>query len=143
MPSDASACSASAINAQSTACFWVVTSDAIPVKRARERALRLCAEWRVNGDGLALVLTELLTNAFEHGRLKATDRVVVRICRRLREIELVVVVPQAAYRIPEPAEDLNAEDGRGLTIVHALTREFACIERFPGYQTLIAVLGIT
>jgi anti-sigma regulatory factor (Ser/Thr protein kinase) len=142
VPSDASACLASAINAPLSTCFWVATADAIPVKRARERAVQACAEWQVDGDGLALVLTELLTNAFKHGHLKTTDRVVVRICWRwhLREIELVIVVPQAAYGVPEPSEAWDVEDGRGLTIVHALTREFACTEHCPGYQTLTAVL---
>lgn len=140
--STASICFASALNPSLTDCFWVTSSSGMPVKQARDRAIQACARWQVDGGDLALVLAELLNNAFEYGGLGTTDRVTVRILWRkhLREFELVIVVPQPACDLPELSEDVDAENGRGLTLVRALTREFACVEHCRGYQTLTAVL---
>jgi Histidine kinase-like ATPase domain len=99
---------------------WTTTWDALPtphaIPAARKQATTALAEWNVRGETTQpslLVLTELMTNAIEHGHPP------LRITLRLGEDFVRVEVHDTA---PEPPRSHPHPDGRGrgLEIVAAL-----------------------
>ncbi|OIJ95904.1 ATP-binding protein [Streptomyces monashensis] len=103
--------------------------DYTPVPRsvalARHRAARLVTEWgyeHLAGD-VALVVSELMTNALLHGSLR--DRLVrLRLLTTPAALRVEISDPRGE-RLPCP-RDVTAEDqfGRGLTLVEALADDW-------------------
>ncbi|MFJ4836322.1 ATP-binding protein [Streptomyces sp. NPDC088747] len=78
-------------------------------------------DWGLSGliDSTQLLATELVTNAFEHGR----GDVGVRLY--LTATHLVIEVRDGSHRRPEPANTaLDDEDGRGLLIVASIADDW-------------------
>ncbi|MDT0306910.1 ATP-binding protein [Streptomyces sp. DSM 44917] len=101
---------------------------------ARRTARELARQWGVGclAEDLALVVSELVTNAIVHGRAPAGSRVVVTY--RLRDDDVLHVdVRDFATGLPatgpRPACD---EGGRGLPIVDALTDRWGVLPHVVG-----------
>ena len=123
-----------------------LTLGALPtaVGSARAHARAVVAEWAMAdvAEDVELVVSELVTNAVvastgEDGRPRYADEggglPIVHLRLRSDQLRLVVEVwdpsPQAPEaRQPEP----DAENGRGLVLVEALSRRWGC-ERVPGW----------
>jgi hypothetical protein len=95
---------------------WDTTPSAQDVPAIRERAAIVLAEWDLHGECVEpslLVITELLTNAIEHGRPP------LRLAIGLGATSVRVEVHDAARQRPRlrPREDGR---GRGLEIVASL-----------------------
>jgi anti-sigma regulatory factor (Ser/Thr protein kinase) len=124
--------------------------DYTPVPRsvalARHRAARLVAEWgyeHLAGD-VALVVSELMTNALLHGSLR--DRLVrLRILTTPAALRVEISDPRGE-RLPCP-RDATGEDqfGRGLTLVEALADDWGMGPRAGVGKTVWAEwsLGLT
>lgn len=100
--------------------IWPPT--ALTVHRARHALADTLGEWKMDelGDAAALVLSELLTNAVQHGRVPGRD-IGTRFLR-LPDGGLRIEVhdPRSAGPAPRTATEWD-EHGRGLALVEALT----------------------
>ena len=94
------------------------------------------------GDGLApsmledarLLLTELITNAIQHGHLERGDRISVTVRREAAGI--IVEVADPGDGIPQPSDnDRGSESGWGLTLLERLADEWG-VEPVPDGGTL-------
>ncbi|KND36538.1 ATP-binding protein [Streptomyces acidiscabies] len=95
------------------------------VTRARTRTAQLTIDWghpTLAGD-VALVTSELTTNAILHGSLR--DRLIhIRLCTTDTTLRLEVSDPRAE-RVPSPRAAIPTEQfGRGLTLVNALCHDW-------------------
>jgi anti-sigma regulatory factor (Ser/Thr protein kinase) len=102
--------------------------EAVPSSRSRLTAV--LAEWGLVGEAIEpalLVVTELLSNAIDHGRAP------VRLAVELSDTGVHVEVHDGA---PEPpklqARDLLQRRGRGLQMVEALSLRWGWIPDSPG-----------
>jgi hypothetical protein len=109
-----------AANSAEALRIWPPT--ALTVHRARHALADALGEWKMDelGDAAALVLSELLTNAVQHGRVAGRD--VGTRFRRLPDGGLRIEVHDARSETPAPrAAAAWDEHGRGLALVEALT----------------------
>ncbi|MEU4656735.1 ATP-binding protein [Streptomyces sp. NPDC023723] len=111
---------------------YTPTQRSVPL--ARRRAARLVAEWGradIAGD-VALVVSELMTNALLHGGLRGRlIRVGVTLGHRVLRVE--VSDPRGErLPIPRPAGDTEEQFGRGLLLVGALAARWGCEPRSVG-----------
>ncbi|GHD99039.1 ATP-binding protein [Streptomyces alanosinicus] len=121
--------------------------DYTPVPRsialARHRTARLAITWaypHLAGD-VALVTSELMTNALLHGSLR--DRLIrVRICTTAAMLRVEVSDPRGE-RLPCP-RDATGEDqfGRGLLLVEALADDWGVGPRVGVGKTVWAQWGL-
>lgn len=122
--------------------------DYTPVTRsvplARRRAARLVTEWgyaALAGD-VALVVSELMTNALLHGSLR--DRLIrVRIGITATALRVEVSDPRGE-REPSPREATGEDQfGRGLLLVGALADDWGVRPRTGVGKTVWAEWGLT
>jgi anti-sigma regulatory factor (Ser/Thr protein kinase) len=98
------------------------------VALAREAARRYAGLPEPRGEDLALVVTELFSNAIRHSGLRETELVRMRLAREQRTIKVEVedrgpgIDPRAARGARAPAR--RAEGGYGLHIVERLSRRW-------------------
>nr|WP_237535785.1 ATP-binding protein [Streptomyces sp. SID3343] len=111
-----------------------------PVRTAREHA---AAKARVAGaheDDVAVVISELTTNVFVHGRPTSVVLVTTHTADGL--FWVTVLARQPAVKLPQPVEEPDAESGRGLLLTHSWTTTFRCERRQNGYQAFIAGFAV-
>lgn len=89
-----------------------------------------------NAHDVALVVGELVANVFEHGH--PTSAVLVATHTADGTFWVTVLARQEEVQLPTPAEDPEAESGRGLLLTQALTTVFRCERRQGGYQAFVA-----
>ncbi|MEU3315818.1 ATP-binding protein [Streptomyces sp. NPDC006662] len=97
--------------------------DLLRVAEARRTVLRRmtdCGLGRSLADDVALVVSELLTNAILHG--EQSNEVVFMLALRDGLLIIIVTDGAPACRSAHAAPD-DAEHGRGLTIVNAIAQE--------------------
>ncbi|MFI0894975.1 ATP-binding protein [Streptomyces sp. NPDC020983] len=112
---------------------WTFSRSARSPKRARRLLVAQLAEWGVDGAVSAtaeLLLSELVTNAVRHavrpaGRLVAVD--VELAPGRLLRVEVADACE--APPVPRPADAPDAEGGRGLLLVEALSAHWGTYPR--------------
>ncbi|WP_324614276.1 ATP-binding protein [Streptomyces kebangsaanensis] len=113
------------------------------VPLARHRAARLVAEWGYPhlADDVALVASELVTNALLHGSLR--DRLIrVRLAVTAAVLRVEVDDP-GGKRLPCPRDAAGEEQfGRGLTIVAALADDWGTGPRTGVGKTVWAQWGL-
>ena len=115
--------------------------DAKSVGTARDFCLSTMRRWGVRdrGDDMAVVVSELLTNALRHGVPQAPAQVQARAGAaapsrwpvRLGLVQpghfVLCAVADPSPRLPEPKEpDYLAESGRGLHVISALSDRWGC-----------------
>jgi anti-sigma regulatory factor (Ser/Thr protein kinase) len=114
---------------------------AASVPRMRELLRRLLRSWRMEdaSDGvIELVATELATNAVQHARSDMT--VIVRYLGPVVRIE----VGDGSRHLPQPrSADDDALDGRGLTLVDALSTEWGVLPTRIGKRVWCDVAVVT
>jgi len=121
--------------------------DYTPVTRsvplARTRTARLVAEWGYSGlaGDVALVVSELMTNALLHGSLRGR-LIRVRLTLTAAALRVEVSDPRAE-RVPCPRE-VTGEDqfGRGLLLVGALAEQWGVGPREGVGKTVWAEWGL-
>jgi anti-sigma regulatory factor (Ser/Thr protein kinase) len=86
------------------------------------------------------VVSELTTNIFVHGH--PTSAVLVTTHAADGVFWVTVLARQRAVVLPQPAEKPEAESGRGLLLIHALTTVFRCERRQNGYQAFVAGFAV-
>jgi anti-sigma regulatory factor (Ser/Thr protein kinase) len=109
---------------------WVLPSEPASVPLVRERLRELRSEMAADHlDDALLATSEVVTNAVLHGDGSVTVRVWVdgTVVR--------VEVADGGSAVPRPSADLGgdqAEDGRGLFIVDAVTTRWGVTPEHPG-----------
>lgn len=101
--------------------------NAQSVGAAREFSLATLRRWTVadRTDDIAIVLSELLTNALRHGADHPASPVRVALVQPARFV--LVVVADHGRRVPVLREaDYLAESGRGLHVINALSDSWGC-----------------
>ncbi|WP_304453849.1 ATP-binding protein [Nocardiopsis sp. YSL2] len=120
------------------AVTWGLEAQAHAVGAAREISEALLREWDMEylaGD-VALVVSELVTNAVRHGGPLALTRrraegIQLSLMRSGREF--ICAVRDGGDRLPSRREpDPAVEGGRGLALVSAFAREWGVIPTPPG-----------
>ena len=114
-------------------------TDPKSVGAARDFCLSTMRRWGVQdrGDDVAVVVSELLTNALRHGLPQAPAQARAGAAPRSRwPVRLGLVQPghfvlcavaDPSPRLPEPKEpDYLAESGRGLHVISALSDRWGC-----------------
>ena len=116
-------------------------TDTRSVGTARDFCLSTMRRWGVQdrGDDVAVVVSELLTNALRHAVPQAPAQVQARAGAAARSrwpVRLALVQPghfvlcavaDPSPRLPEPKEpDYLAESGRGLHVISALSDRWGC-----------------
>lgn len=104
------------------------------------RQVRAClGAWRLTGaeDGVPLVVSELVTNAMRHAPCPAIGLTVTA-----GDAELLIEVRDGSGTPPvmRLASGPEGEDGRGLPLVHALSRDWGWTPHDDGAKTTWAVL---
>ncbi|AEW94287.1 MULTISPECIES: ATP-binding protein [Streptomycetaceae] len=110
------------------------------VTAARGRARQLAAEWGIPeiADDLALLVSELVTNAVVHGRASRGSGVAVAYhldgpCLRVEVRDWATGVPDGGDGGRCPAADVDgAEGGRGLLLVVALAGRWGVVPQVVG-----------
>lgn len=104
--------------------------DASAAAVAREQTRSALGSWRVPGllDPLLLVVSELVGNAVRHG--SAPIRMLLRRTRVGVRVEVHDERAEAAPDIPRSLPDAEAESGRGLFLVDALSADSG-VEQIP------------
>ncbi len=99
-------------------------------------ALALC-EARVDPETAALVLSELVTNALEHGHPHALS-----VALRIEDERTTIEVTDESDRRPEvQSSGALTHHGQGLRIVDQLAEEWGWSFQDPGHKVVWAVLA--
>jgi len=79
-----------------------------------------------SGEAALLIVSELVTNAYEHSTHPGTHVAFIALSLRLFSDRLLIEVIDSSPRPPvlRPAADTEAESGRGLAVVDALSRDW-------------------
>lgn len=105
--------------------------------RARAALVPLADGDAVLRDHLALLTTELVTNALRHAGLRAGDRIEVRACRSRGRVRVEVLDTGRSGAVPRMRtgrRSLEATGGFGLRLVDAVADRWGA-ERVPGDGT--------
>ncbi|MFB7651250.1 MULTISPECIES: ATP-binding protein [unclassified Streptomyces] len=111
---------------------YTPTQRSIPL--ARRRAARLVAEWGQPGlaGDIALVVSELMTNALLHGSLRGR-LIRVRVTLGHHTLRVEVSDPRGErLPSPRPAGGAAGQFGRGLLLVEAVTARWGWEPRIVG-----------
>ncbi|MFD4261807.1 ATP-binding protein [Streptomyces sp. NPDC058534] len=111
---------------------YTPTQRSIPL--ARRRAARLVAEWGQPGlaGDIALVVSELMTNALLHGSLRGR-LIRVRVTLGHRTLRVEVSDPRGErLPSPRPVGSAAGQFGRGLLLVEAVTARWGWEPRTVG-----------
>ncbi|MBD0740426.1 ATP-binding protein [Streptomyces sp. CBMA29] len=107
---------------------FLVPADEAEVATARRKVVEVVRDWEMTQpdellDDVALLTTEVVTNAIRHTR--AACAVAVRWTGTRVRVEVTDVDP----RRPSPREEAaDAEDGRGLLLIASLSADWGCEE---------------
>ncbi|MFH9570235.1 ATP-binding protein [Streptomyces sp. NPDC017230] len=111
---------------------YTPTQRSVPI--SRRRAARLVAEWGQPGlaGDVALVVSELMTNALLHGSIRGR-LIRVRVTLGHRTLRVEVSDPRGE-RLPSPRPGGAADEqfGRGLLLIGALTERWGWEPRTVG-----------
>ncbi|NHC16234.1 ATP-binding protein [Motilibacter deserti] len=102
-----------------------LTGEPASVREARRLLSRTLEEWGAeeSSDAVLLAASELITNAMRHGR--PPMRVAVALGDDHVRVGVSDSLPQCIGNAADPADD-DAESGRGLGIVAALSSDWGC-----------------
>ncbi|MCX4582476.1 ATP-binding protein [Streptomyces sp. NBC_01481] len=101
-------------------------SDPREVSRARRTARGALTSWGLGdlADDMALIVSELVTNAVQHG-----EGPIVMVLQQ-RDDTVLIEVADASPRLPVPRqESAGEESGRGLALVQACSDDWGCRAR--------------
>ena len=102
--------------------------DPAAVREARRLLARTLDEWGLSesADAVLLAASELVTNAMRHGRPPL--RVAVALADDCIRVGVSDSLPQCVADTSRPLEEIDedAESGRGLGIVAALSSDWGC-----------------
>ncbi|MGP7999988.1 MAG: ATP-binding protein [Streptosporangiaceae bacterium] len=118
-------------------------SDAQSVSAARDFGLATLRRWAVadRTDDIAVVLSELLTNALRHAEPERPHRVRVALVQPARFV--LVVVADPGRQVPVLREpDYLAESGRGLHVINALSDSWGCTTPTDTGKAVWALFGV-
>lgn len=104
-----------------------LVNEPLLASMARTFVSVLVKEWgyEANAADVALIVSELFTNAVVHTRDQPDSR--IKVCLHLRGSVLRVEVHDGTDKVPEPrAASPGAESGRGLHIVEAIAVGWGC-----------------
>lgn len=113
------------------------------VGAAREFSLATLRRWTVadRTDDIAVVLSELLTNALRHGADQPSRPVRVALVQPAQFV--LVVVADPGRQIPVLREpDYLAESGRGLHVINALSDTWGCTTPTDAGKAVWALFGV-
>ena len=113
------------------------------VGAAREFSLATLRRWTVadRTDDIAVVLSELLTNALRHGADQPSRPVRVALVQPAQFV--LVVVADPGRQIPVLREpDYLAESGRGLHVINALSDTWGCTTSTDAGKAVWALFGV-
>lgn len=98
-------------------------ADATAAAVARAQTRTALGSWRLPGlrDPLLLVVSELVGNAVRHGR--APFRMLLRRTRVGVQVEVHDEAAETSPEVPPSLPDADAESGRGLFLVDALSAD--------------------
>ena len=117
----------------------VIRPDPSRVRDARDIVAECCTQAECDEELTAtavLLASELVTNAFTHGRSEARVQVTASTTR------VRVEVGDDNSRLPAPvAQDADALDGRGLTIVAMLSARWGVQEQEIGKTVWFELIG--
>ena len=110
---------------------------AVPEARRQVRAAIRCWEASVDPDAAVLLTSELVTNAIRHEPGPAVVLVMTWSCGELR-----VDVHDTSCSLPTVADfPADAETGRGLLLVAALSAEWGCYRTPTGKAVYFTLTG--
>ena len=122
-----------------------VTCDLVPRPQAAgeaRRAVLPLALPELTRENLAVIVTELVTNAVCHARLGAHDTIRVEVTSGPEVAHVAVRDPGRGFEAPPPASDgLLVNGGRGLLIVDALSESWG-VKRDDGGCTVWSDVAI-
>lgn len=139
--SDASPTQASFSSALASArCLCIsIAADTALVVRVRHSVRAALVSWGAGAiaDDMAVVASELVSNALKHGGGEAAVRLRVAEGRALVEVE------DGSARRPKPRRvGADAVEGRGLLLIGALAAEWGWSPREEGGKTVWAALTV-
>jgi anti-sigma regulatory factor (Ser/Thr protein kinase) len=114
---------------------------------ARCKAGIILAEWKVSQghtNTALLLISELVTNAVRFGKAPGMPEPsqVSLALRRTPEILAIKVSDQSASLPVRRPAGPDAESGRGLNMVHDLSRDWGFYVPLPGWKTVYCVISI-
>jgi anti-sigma regulatory factor (Ser/Thr protein kinase) len=101
-----------------------LTAEPIAVPEARSQVLDAIRSWgaSVDAEDAVLLTSELVTNAIRHGPGQAVTLVITLSCGQLR-----IDVHDTSHSLPTVTDvPADAETGRGLLLVAALSADWGC-----------------
>jgi two-component sensor histidine kinase len=96
---------------------------AVPCARLHTRLV--LEEWGLTADSAELIVSELVTNAFEHGLAGIPATIKIWLCSDGSRLVIYVWDGSSLYPVRKDA-GLGEDSGRGLMIVEALSTEWGC-----------------
>jgi len=123
--------------------------DARSVSVARDFSLATLRRWGVTdrADDIAIVVSELLTNALRHGipdPARGRRRWPVRLGLVQPGQTVLCAVADPSPRVPVPKEpDYFAENGRGLHVISALSDTWGCTTPTTAGKVVWAVFSVS
>ena len=110
---------------------------AVPEARRQVRAAIRCWEASIDPDAAVLLTSELVTNAIRHEPGPAVVLVMTWSCGELR-----IDVHDTSWSLPTVADfPADAETGRGLLLVAALSAEWGCYRTPTGKAVYFTLTG--
>ncbi|ASY34175.1 MULTISPECIES: ATP-binding protein [unclassified Streptomyces] len=113
------------------------------VRKARDFAREVAGAWgyRELADALALVVSELVTNAVVHARCGAGRQVALTLVRGNGAVRVEVRDSGRGMPVPRAAVPFTEESGRGLAVVDAVAADWGVRDEVVG-KTVWALLAL-
>lgn len=130
----------SSASAASARCLCIsIAADTALVARVRRSVCAALVSWGAStiADDMAVVASELVSNALEHAGGEAAVRL------RMTDEQALLEVEDGSARRPKPRRvGAEAVEGRGLLLVTALATEWGWSPREQGGKTVWAALTV-
>ncbi len=113
------------------------------VRRARVFARETAGAWGCHelADSLALIVSELVTNAIVHARCGAGRQVALTLVRGEGAVRVEVRDSGRGVPVPRAAVPFTEESGRGLAVVDAVAADWGVRDEVVG-KTVWALLAL-